>query len=262
MRNILLSSLFVSIACASTPEGLLLHTQPIDALCFFNLEGQPTNIDLNNCGYSKYKYTVKGHNTMLLKKGFIGYDWQDSAISGNALGSSYYKIFAAGNNRYWIYTINKTSGSGDFTSIQLIKRKNASTLETKTIAGGDRCNGGVQNVSATNYQLTFSINLTAYDLITLANNHDTSIKAYDDLAACAVCCVAKAFYTVGANTKPQLNYIALGDVRDPKQMPSQGKYQACFNKLLTSHVQAGLNQLNEKKLHKFINQFNKTCLNN
>lgn len=155
---------------------------------------------------------------MLIKKGFTGYDWQDPLNSATQ-GYSYYKIFNAGNHRYWIYTVNNGGGSGDFTAIQLIKRKNANTLETKAITRGDRYNGGLQNVSEKNSQLTFSANLTAYDFINPAENHNSSTKAYDDLAACAVCCVAKAFYTVSANTKPQLQYIALGNIKNAKEMP-------------------------------------------
>lgn len=260
--NIMLSSLFVSMACASVPEDLMMHNQPIDALCFFNMEGNPTTIDLNTCGYSKYKYAIKGHNAMLIKKGFIGYDWRDPTLNSATQGHSYYKIFNAGNHRYWIYTVNSGGGSGDFTAIQLIKKRNANTLETKAITGGDRCNGGLQNVSEKNNQLTFSVNLTAYDFIGLAKNHNPSVQAYDDLAACAVCCVAKAFYSVSANTKPQLQYVVLNNIKNAQEMPNQGKQQACFNKLFAAYVTSGKTQFKQNKLNEFVNKFNQTCLKN
>jgi hypothetical protein len=257
--NILLFSLFVSMAYASVPEDLMQHSKPIDALCFFNMEGNSTTINLNNCGRSKYKYVIKGHNAILSKKGFIGYDWQDPSLKGATQGYSYYKIFNVGNHRFWIYTVNSGGGTGEFTAIQLVERKNANTLGTQAIIGGDRCNGGLQHVSEKNHQLTYSVNLTAYDLMGLAQNHNPSLKAYDDLAACAVCCVAKAVYTVGVDSKPQLQHIVLGNFKNTEEMPSQGKRQACFNTLLASYTKSGKMHFKQNTLNAFVNKFNQTC---
>ncbi len=257
--KVLFSYLFVAISYASVPKDLMLNNKPIDALCFFNMEGNSKTINLNNCGRSKYKYVIKGQNTMLSKKGFIGYVWQDPSLNGATEGYSYYKIFNAGNHHFWLYTVNSGGGSGEFTAIQLIERKNANTLETQAITGGDRCNGGLQNVSETKHQLTYSVNLTAYDFMELAKNHNPSLKAYDDLAACAVCCVAKAVYAIGVDSKPQLQHIVLGNLKNAEEMPNQGKQQACFNKLLAAYAKSGKTHFKQNTLNEFVNKFNQTC---
>src|SRR5690606_23485956 len=125
-------------------------------------------------------------------------------------GYTYYKFFNAGNNQYWIYSINNGGGSGDFTNLYLVQRLDSHTLGIQTIAGGDRCNGGIQNVTKKNNHLTFIVNLTPYDLIALSNTKIQNLNAYDDLAACAVCCAAKAFYIVDNQSKLKFDYADLG----------------------------------------------------
>lgn len=248
---------FPAIVCAEVPADLLFHKKKIDALCFFNMEGNPHEINLNQCGAAKAKYVITGRNAELIGKGYIGYNWHDSGTDGSMQGYSYYKFFNAGEGRYWLYTVNSGGGSGEFTSVYLLKRKNSDTLEIKSLSEGDRCNGGVQDVSELNNELTFSANLTAYDFISLSKKSSSSIKAYDDLAACAVCCVAKAYYTVKLNKQPQFNYVALEHV-NPGDMPEQGTHQLCFNKLLASY--GGKTQLKLKQLDEFALQFNQRCM--
>ena len=133
--------------------------------------------------------------------GYIGYSWQDPEFQGETEGYSYYKYFNAGKDLYWLYTINSGGGTGSFTAIHLVKRTTPTNLEVKTLFSGDRCNGGVQDVTEANNQLTFSVNLTVYDLVALSKKYSSAIRPYDDLAACAVCCIAKAFFEVDSNAQ-------------------------------------------------------------
>ncbi len=252
-------SLFTSLASAF-PADLMLENKPIDSLCFFNLENNKSTINLKQCGIKKEKYILKGTNADLIKKGYIGYDWQDPTLQGSAQGYSYYRYFNAGNNQFWVYTINNGGGSGDFTAINLVKYKNKDKLELKNINGGDRCNGGISDVSYKNDKLLFGMHLTAYDLIKLANKAPTSLKAYDDLAACAVCCVATAKYEVSSSATSTLLYVDLNLVKSIKEMPEQGQLQSCFNKMLVSYIDAGFTRLNNDQLSQLADKFNKLCV--
>lgn len=250
--------LVVATINAATPDDLMFNNKPIDALCFSNPEGN--RIQLNQCGLAKEKYVMKGANSALIRKGYIGYDWQSPEDS--AEGYSYYKFFDAGNNLYWLYTINNGGGSGQFSGLNLVKRKSPNELDIQNLAGGDRCNGGLQDVSESNNQLTFSINLTAYDLVILSKKASSKLNAYEDLAACAVCCVGKAFYEVRVGAKPKLNYVDLVVESNSDEMPQQGSLQPCFNKLLSSYITSGKTKLKPDMLDELAVQFNQTCTQN
>lgn len=257
---ILFSYLFAAKINAAAPADLMFHDKPIDPLCFFNIEGK--TIDLEQCGVEKEKYVVKGHNSQLIAKGYIGYNWQDPQFPDSTEGYSYYKFFNAGESLYWLYTINSGGGTGEFTAIHRVKRKNTDTLEVETLADGDRCNGGLHDVAEINNHLHFSQNLTAYDLIALSKNLDPTVKAYDDLAACAICCVAKAYYEVNSNAQLKLSYVDLGTIEETKEMPDQGALQSCFNQLITSYVTAGKTKLKQNMLDEFAAKFKQTCKKN
>ncbi len=132
-------------------------------------------------------------------------------------------------------------------------------MEIKNLSSGDRCNGGIEDVSEKNNQLTYGVNLTAYDFIALAKKN-IATKAYDDLASCAACCVGKAFYKLNPqHLKPQLLYITLTNTQDQKSLPQQGTQADCFNQLFVSYTKAGEIILDKDKLEAFANQFKQNC---
>ncbi|MGQ3891684.1 hypothetical protein [Legionella sp. CNM-4043-24] len=248
-------------AQASVPPDLQFSGKPIDALCFSNLEDNSDKVNLNQCGIKKDAMKIKGHNSDLLKQGFIGFDWQATNTSYPSQGSSYYKWFEAGHQAFWVYTLNNGGGSGDFTAINQVKRLSPNKLQVKTIASGDRCNGGIQDVSVNDTRLSFSVNLTAADFLSLAGDNPHNLQAYDDLSACAVCCTAKAFYEVGSSLDPRLSWIDFsGHGTNLEEMPQQGKYQACFNKLFARYVSKGTVKLNTAQLKQFVKDFNTGCV--
>lgn len=243
------------------PKDLLYLKKPIDSLCFFSLENNPSRVNLKNCGLASKKWVIKSQNSWLIANGFRGFDWQDPSATYPAQGFSYYKYFDAGNHQFWIYTINNSGGNGEFTAVSLVKRLPTDTLEIKPIMGGDRCNHGIQEVKEKNHILSLSVNITANDLVSLAHDNPHPIKAYDDLAACAVCCMAKAIYDIGPDLIPKLNYVIL----DRKQsklstLPKQGRFQTCLNKILAGYVSTGETKLDPSKLEAIVKQFNEACV--
>lgn len=256
---------FLSSAASATkqfvPADLQYQGKPVDSLCFGNLADSGNQIDLKSCGATHEKYIVKGTQGLLGQKGYLGYDWQDPSVpSGGAQGFSYYQFFEAGNHQYWIYAINNGGGSGNFTDIFLVKRMDANTLQVKSVAGGDRCNGGVQDVTLKNGKLNFNVNLTAYDLIAMAEKKIPNVNAYDDLAACAICCAATANYAVDTQGKLQLHQVELDKNIKEEEMSEQGKFQACFNKLYVSYVKKNETNLDQAKVNAFAAAFKAECV--
>lgn len=261
---VLLSMCIVNTAQADTSSLLsdfMYNGKPIDPLCFNQLEADKSTINLKDCGSAKDGFEKSSENADLLKKGYYGFNWKEKDSTSDIEGSSYYKVFDAGNNQYWVYSINNGGGSGTFTYIQLVKRENNDTMSYKAITGGDRCNGGVQDVSTQDYQLVYSQNITAFDLIDFGNNNQTKLKAYDDLAACAACCVGAAFFKVDEQAKPEFMYIKLEKIKNKDELSEQGAYHDCFNKLYYSYVSKGRTRLDEDKLAAFVKKFNDTCVN-
>jgi len=252
----------IQIAQAATPQqipaDLMYQNKPVDSLCFMSQE-MNSEVDLKKCGASANKYTTKAMNADLSKQGYLGYDYEDKSFTPGSHGYSYYKYYPADNNKYWIYTINNSGGTGQFTTINWVERKNQNTLALHGVVGGDRCNGGVQDVSEKSGNLTYSVNLTPFDLVELADKN-INVKAYDNLAACAVCCTAKSFYTVKTNASPKLDYVELNKVENVSEMSEQGSIEACFNKLYVSYIQKNSTKLTQEQLLAFVNQFKQTCV--
>jgi hypothetical protein len=259
MKSILLYSCFnACMSHANLPSDLLFHDKPIDALCL-NIQEPTKTVNLNQCGLSKEKYVLKEPNQTFTKQQFQGFTWQDPNYP-NVLGYSYYQFFNAGDKQYWLYTLNNGGGNGEFTNILLMKRLSQDEISLQVMQGGERCQGGIEAVSERDNVLSYSSELTAYDLFSLSPQASSQIKAYDSLAACAVCCVAKASYTLHAGGKPQLNAITLGKVATIDELPTQGNKQACFNELLFDKIQKGQNKIDPKELNELISAFQKKCV--
>lgn len=244
------------------PPALLFHNNPIDPVCFYHQESTSNRlIQLKSCGLTDNKGIKKSQNDHLKNSGFIGFDWKDTQAINPTQGFSYYKFFDAGNRQYWLYTVNGGGGTGEFTEVGLVGRKSYDTLEMTSIMAGDRCNGGIQEVKEKHHVLIVTTHITAYDLLSLSSENPHHIKAYDDLAACAACCVGKATYEIAGDLKPQFKFVIIPRSTSPNaSMPLQGKYQACFNQLLSHYTTKGKTKLDQSMLNDLAKKFNSTCI--
>ena len=257
----LLINCLVFAVSNNVSSDLFFLAKPVDPLCFSNLDSHSKRIDLKNCGLTKEKLMRKGENSHLIKDGFVGFDWQDPKASYPSQGYSYYKVFNAGNHQYWIYTLNNGGGSGDFTAINFVQVKKPGILDVNNLMAGDRCNGGIQEVKESNHHLFFSVNITAFDFLSLLNDNPHQLKAYDDLASCATCCAAKALYEVNSELQLKLKGVNLGaEAENPAEMSTQGRYQACFNTIIASYAKRGNFKLTHSQFSHLVKQFNSTCV--
>jgi hypothetical protein len=262
MKKILLLTLIAPLSLSYANSNFyFFNGQPIDSICFFNLEDQTSEINLQQCGFTKQKLKKSNSaNRFFIEQGFIGYDWTSTDQEQPENGYSYYKPFPINQKQFWVYTVNNSGGTGSFSAIKKIERSSEHHLKVTDLTMGDRCNGGITDVSQQDNTLIFGQRLTAFDLYSIQSNK--SIKAYDDLASCAVCCYATAYYQVSnTSTQPRLMYIKLNDIKDKTELSEQGQYQQCFNGIYLQTLQQK-NKLSLNELNEFVHAFEKKCLNN
>lgn len=244
------------------PKEFIFQNHPIDPLCIYEAKDAETLVDLNKCGIAaEHGRKITGHSDKLTKEGFYGYEYKWPGNTPIA-GYSYYKVIGQMNGKYLILSFNNTGGSGDFSGLSTVERKNHS-IRVESLIDGDRCNNGIKTAAIdSNKVLTFSLNITAADYLTLADLNPNHLKAYDDLAACAACCEGVANYQVtnlDQLTKPTLVSVDLGTDKIVPDKNSQGTYQFCFDQLLTN-FQAKQQIMTPEILKQFVQEFNQECV--
>jgi hypothetical protein len=208
---------------------------------------------------------VSGHDKSMLEKGYVGFDyeWVDDKGKPQSKGFSYYKAFANPDHSYTIYTISSGGGSGQFSSLVLVKRV-GDELDLKTLAGGDRCNNGIYDVKQNGKSLTYNVNMTAFDFLALSKQNPRKLEAYGDLAACAACCLGSV--TIERDLSPKTieneKVVAVNLDRELSDITetNQGKYQVCFNKLMIDTMKSGKKSLSESELAALMQKFNTQCV--
>ena len=251
------------------PAELMYEDKPIDSLCLYEASTEQQNISLMHCGIKSGKYRpIPKANPQLTRQHYIGYPYRwiaDQSTGSPAQAYSYYQYIGTVNHSPIIMTLNNTGGSGEFTGIYTLKRQK-NTLQIRAIAVGDRCNGGITGATVQNNQLHYSVNLTSFDLLNLSKKNAKPIKAYDDLAACAVCCEGIATYQVNVD-KPtgspskQLLHVDLGKALIKPNSDGQGQYQFCFDKHMLSYQKTHGNIMNESQLNGLMKEFINDCIN-
>lgn len=263
--------MFPVLACAvpdsKLPNELIYEGKPIDPLCLFEIEDTKGVVDLRKCGLNAQKgHQVAGKNKKLMSEGFNGYDYSYNINYSKSLGGySYYKVFGNVGNSVIVQTVNNSGGTGDFSFLNLVQRE-GNIIKITVLNGGDRCNGAVDSIKRKGEHLVYSVRLTAYDYLTLAQDNPHHLKAYDDLSSCAVCCAGIAVYQrdiVSNFANEKLLYIdASNYLKDIDNASPSQPYQACFDKVLKQYAQKNNGKLNAKQLSLFTHQFNTKCVKN
>ncbi len=128
-------------------------------------------------------------------------------------------------------------GTGIVSAIVTAKREGDTLTVLKSHAGGDRCNGGITDASVKNGKLHYGLNITPYDLLTVGTDQEPKgIKAYDDLDACAACCMGEALYE-----DDQFVGVRLPDEFVVPERPAEQTVQICFDKIMAGQDKLELN---------------------
>lgn len=259
----LLSISTFAAAPPNFPKDLLYQDKPIDGLCFYQSENPSAEIPLSKCGLNAgTDQKATGQNQSMLAKGFVGYDYNtftDGKKSPLPDAYSYYKVLGSKDNVYILYALNNTGGTGQFTNIFLVRR-DGDSIRVSSIAAGDRCNQGIADAQVSNQQLSYTIYITPADFLSLANDNPFNLKPYDDLDACASCCIAQAAFQIdlkGTEVNPQLVAV---NIAEPSGQEEQSSFQTCFNNLVSDYQKQGKLHLNEQQFDEFVRTFNQECV--
>lgn len=121
-------------------------------------------------------------------------------------------------------------GTGQFSSVMVLRRDGEAVEVVDTPFGGDRCNGGVQEVAVRDGVLTASAAITPYDLLAIALDDEPPVEAYDDIAACAICCVGTVAFT--GDTLDGVTLGMEGGPAQPFSEPGDTTPQGCLDALV------------------------------
>lgn len=260
-----LLSVFPLVLCAQKsrlPDLLTYDDNPIDPLCIFEAAQKNGTANLGQCGLNAEEGRKKtDENPVLKDRGFIGYDYSWKMNGFSAHGYSYYKPYGKLGDAAIVLSLNNSGGTGQFSSLNVITRDN-DQIHVESYNGGDRCNQGIIDMKRVKGKLRYTINLTSYDLLSLAYGHPDHLNAVDGLSLCAVCCIATAVLerpVSPAFGHEKLLYIDLSAYAESiGQASAPTKEQACFESLLQQYKTKS-DKLYPAEFDDFFNQYMRQC---
>ena len=240
---------FSNVLSIQLPGELIKDDKPIPPKCFYNLIVNDTKnmvIDLTSSPCMHYSDKLDQH---MLKKNWLGYELDDEQPVMR-MPYIYYKFIAQQPDSKYIILLNwGGGGTGSFTNLITVQLKQDKLSITKYIAGGDRCFGGIENVSYNN-QLSYQVQTTPEMLVDPFNKLSLKQKSIE---YCAVCCVGKMNIVNGKDKSFQFNgYIP---------SVSQGNYQQqCFNNLISSFGAKHKSNISSSQVNQLRSEFNRICV--
>ena len=237
------------------PPELMTEYGVIAPICFnefTDMSGARATLNLKTNPCIRYK---QPYNEYALKNGLIGYDLKtdEPSMKPPAIFYRYIGKLSANNQSDYVFLISWSGGgTGSFTQLMTMTLKHHVLSVKRTIATGDRCNGGVKEASIRDNHLFFNVNMTPHTLYTLNNN---AIKQDDQawLPDCAICCVGTLNYQddklIGAALDGQL----------PEAAEDDRKLQ-CFNHIINSYAEKGTASLTPSQLSRVQGDIHTRCL--
>lgn len=258
---------FAEILPKNYSTDLQYKGRPIDTLCFYEIQSTEGFILLDKCGLeSEPNREITFTDNKFINQGYVGYNYIWTINEVESHGASYYKILGKTKDNYYIiYTLNRSGGTGNFSSLYRIRREKNNRIHFHLIANGDRCNNGINSATIRNNQLTYFSNVTSADFFTLTSQHMSDSKVLADLSDCATCCVATAKHESILNEKhfdSKLIWIDLTASNKQTDTDSENNSQNCFNQLFNSYLDRKIRFLNKKDVEKFVIEYNKQCIKN
>lgn len=216
-----------AMAAEPLPADLMHKCEPLDPLCFDSWADSSV-VDVATCGQSDHIVPLEPAPNAV--SGWHGYTYRLSDIPEDApirgwIAWRYLGETAAGQV---VETYHHGGGTGQFTGVQTVRREGDRLRLVAFHAGGDRCNGGIATAAVAGGVVASALHITPYDLLSLALGEDgVPFEAYDDIAACAICCIGTATF-VGDD----LAWVMLSPPEDGLAAEEGDGHQACFDSLL------------------------------
>lgn len=128
-----------------------------------------------------------------------------------------------------VYEVHYSGGgTGQFSTVVAARTEGDTLIIDRSLPLGDRCNGGIASAAVDHGLLTVARNVTPFDVVAaLADSLDGDpptddafgLEAYDDMPACAVCCVGEATVHVsGRDSGRESGRESLGFETDLQQI--------------------------------------------
>lgn len=241
--------------------ALVVGGAPVDPLCFIQTGGseEAPSYATQNCGGGEY--VADTENPAPLDDEFVsrGYFFVDAAMPEQKFpGFIGYKYLGEYRGLKAIQIIENGGGSGIFTSVQLLRPEKDGTLRLiQTLAGGDRCNGGIAESFMDKRTLVYDVNLTPFDFLTVAEYNPRQLQAYDDLDSCAVCCYATLRFVNGQAESVSLNPEA--PLSSEGGEDAEKTLQTCFDRAFGDRIAAQKINMSLKEFKKFVVSFHGMC---
>jgi|GEM_PF-2503092 len=236
--------------------GFTWQGKPIDPVCL-NAGSNPDQgdeVDLATCTGSAGKdaWTQPQDGLETFDDGAIGYTFKCEGGCMRAPFVSYKNLGMAGGHHV-IEVRESGGGTGVFSDVRLMDVRDGKLITVKVLGGGDRCNGGIADAHVENGKVFFAQNLTPFDMIDISGSK-AGFKAYDDIQACAACCVAEANFE---NDK----MVSVTLTQDPKEIVSEdlGPKDACFFGTYNETYFAGTITLDDAALKVFGQKIDQRC---
>lgn len=200
------------------------------------------------------------------KRGFRTADYKPDPGFNLRQPFSSYRVLGRKGNRFLVATTTSGGGTGIFYSLFWVLLDDSTLKMAGSIAGGDRCSGGLDDFHVRENVVEFSQHLTPEDVLRLA--HAPSPE--DSVEYSAISCFARAHFVYDvADEKLSLESVTLryelgaqdqsGKVQDREGWTGLFSAQSCFNKLFNDYIGQKRSALDAALLAQFGRDFNSRC---
>lgn len=204
-----------AVAAADLPDALLVDGAPVNPLCFQHW-GEDDTVDVTACDDPSLVPEPDAEGPGPDQWGWYGtrYRFADLPEDAPMRGSISWRWLGETPQGQVVETYDYGGGTGHFTAVQTVRREGDRLRLVETHMGGDRCNGGVVAAAVGNGVVAGEVNITPYDLLALALDGDPPVEPYDEVDACAICCVGTATFVGDA-----LGWVELDPPQDVAGSP-------------------------------------------
>lgn len=241
-------------ACKPENDKVVMYDgKPLDPLCVAG-SAEPGGENLKECtgSLNKTDDTMSAKGLETFEDGSVGYtfDCPDGCMREPFVS---YKVAGKVPQGYVLKVTSSGGGTGVFSDVRVVNVE-GDTLKQTIITGGDRCNGGIDNVSvAKGTIIQYGQNVTPFDLVELSGGNKVDFEAYDDIAACAACCIGVAQYEDKELVGVNLTMDAM------ESTEGMGPIDTCFYGVYNDIVRAGNLTLNREAIDEFGASFSARC---
>ena len=260
------------IACyaqsAPLPQTLMWQNRPVDPSCISQLaendQETPNGVvDLSIC--TKHEDITINPDDLPFKdtENGYGYSYRSNEYDQGDGFPEYigYKYIGEANGLIIISVNWSGGGTGHFSQGLGLQRQGDTLQIIKQYQGGDRCNGGINDMKVENNKVLTENSITAADMLTLLPNlNPHNLKHFENLEDCAICCIGSARYVDGQLTAFINDEGSSTDenARPRKKNKSPYTNQDCFDDLLSKMPVR--TQLSVEQIKDFMNNFNRVCV--